>query len=172
MADRSQRESEIKSLGDTGLRGASLGPSTNKGRHEVSEASNKLQLLVGQSEDVIFCATTIFHFRFDRYELIIDRAKITVIKRLFLLADNITSIGLSDVLSVKLSAGQIFGSLILKARYADQPIAINYLSHKKAFRAKQIIEGLIVATNKGIDLDRIPMDELTSEIIKIGTGIR
>ncbi len=107
MADSSQIESEIKSLGDTGLRGGSSGPSTNKDKHEVNEASNNLQLLVGQSEDVIFCATTVFHFSLDRYELIIDRAKITVIKRLFLLADNITSIGLSDVLSVRLNAGQV-----------------------------------------------------------------
>ncbi len=134
--------------------------------------AQKLEKLVGRSEEVIFCTTTIFRFNPERYELLIDRAKITVIKRLFLLADNITSIGLNEVLSVRLNAGPFFGSLTLKARYVDQPIVITYLSRHKAFKAKRIIEGLIIANNKGINLDEIPIDELTAEIIRIGTGVR
>lgn len=108
----------------------------------------------------------------ERYELLIDRAKITVIKRLFLLADNITSIGLGDVLSIDLSVGHFFGTLTLKARYIDQPIIITPLSRSKAFKAKRVIEGLIVAGNKGIDLDEVPTEELVEEVIRIGTGLR
>jgi hypothetical protein len=169
----SRRADEIKSLGDTGIRSVSDVPSPKvKIMSRTKGASKKMESLVGRSEEVIFCTTTVLRFRPERFELIIDRAKITVIKRLFLLADNITSIGLGDMFSVKLSAGSFFGSLTLKARYVDQPIVITYLSRKKAFRAKRIIEGLIVASNKGIDLDEIPMDELTEEIIRIGTGVR
>lgn len=166
-----RRTVEIKSLGDTSIRSATDAPA-NQTKSKTKNASKKLEALVNSSEEVIFCATTVFHFSPERYELLIDRAKITVIKRTFLLADSITSIGLSDMLSVKLSVGPFFGSLILNARYVDQPIVITYLSRNKAFRAKRIIEGLIVASNKGLDLDGIPMDELTSEIIRIGTVSR
>lgn len=88
------------------------------------------------------------------------------------MADNITGIGLGDMLSVKLRAGLFFGSLTIKAHYVDQPTVITYLSRKKAFRAKRIIEGLIVASNRGVDLDEIPLDKLTEEIIRIGTSVR
>jgi len=138
----------------------------------ISQNDSKLEFLARQSEVVIFCTTTAFRFRPERYELIIDRAKITVIKRLFLLADNITSIGFGDILDVNLSVGPFFGTLTLKARYLDQPIQISPLLRDKAFRAKRIIEGLIVACNKGINLDEISSDELVEEIIRIGTGAR
>jgi hypothetical protein len=153
------------SHGNTGIQ--SLNDSSIK-----NKSAQKLESLVGRSEEVIFCTTTVFRFKPERYELIIDRAKITVIKRLFLLADNITSVGLDEVLNVSLNVGPFFGSLTLKARYINQPIVITYLSRPKAFKAKRIIEGLIVANNKGVDLDSIPTDQLTDEIIRIGTGVR
>ncbi|HXR50058.1 MAG TPA: hypothetical protein VN778_03475, partial [Verrucomicrobiae bacterium] len=97
----------------------------------ISQNDSKLEFLARQSEVVIFCTTTAFRFRPERYELIIDRAKITVIKRLFLLADNITSIGFGDILDVNLSVGPFFGTLTLKARYLDQPIQISPLLRDK-----------------------------------------
>jgi hypothetical protein len=138
----------------------------------ISDSNSKLEFLARQSEEVIFCTTTVFRFRPERYELIIDRTKITVIKRLFLLADNITSIGLNDVLNVNLNVGRFSGALTLKARYIDQPIVIAPLLRDKAFKAKRIIEGLIVASNRGFNLNEIPGDELVEEIIRIGTGVR
>lgn len=137
-----------------------------------NDSSKKLEHLAGRSEEIIFCTTTAFRFRPERYELLIDRAKITVIKRLFLLADNITSIRWGDVLSVDLSVGPFFGSLTLKARYINQPIVVAPLRRDKAFKAKRLIEGLIVACSKGIALDEIPTEELVEEIIRIGTGVR
>lgn len=169
MADDLRRRAEIKSLGNIGV---DLANSSPKVIPNAKNASQKLKSLVGRSEEIIFCTTTIFRFRPERYELLIDRAKITVIKRLFLLADNITTIGFQDMLSVKLSAGRFFGSLTLKARYVEKPIVITYLSRNKAFTAKRIIEGLIIACNKNLDLDEIPLEELREELIKIGTGAK
>jgi hypothetical protein len=134
-------------------------------------SSKKLEYLADRSEEVIFCTTTAFRFRPERYELLIDRAKITVIKRLFLLANNITTIRWGDVLNVGLSVGPFFGSLTLKARYIDQPIIVAPLRRDKAFKAKRIIEGLIVACSNGIALDEVPTEELMEEIIRIGTGL-
>lgn len=149
---------------------------TSQSRHAngigTSDSSKKLAHLAGQSEEIIFCTTTTFRFRPERYELLIDRAKLTVIKRLFLLADNITSIKWGDVLNVDLSVGPFFGSLTLKARYLDRPIIVAPLRRDKAFKAKRLVEGLIVACSKGIALDEIPTEELIDEITRIGTGIR
>ncbi len=138
---------------------------------KTNNSSKKLAYLAGQSEEIIFCTAT-FRFRLERYEMLIDRAKITVIRRLFLLADNITSIGWGDVLSVDLSVGPFFGSLTLKARYIERPVIVGPLRRDKAFKAKRLIEGLIVACSRGITLDEIPTDELLEEIIQIGTGAR
>ena len=173
MADDARRESEVKSLGDVGIRSAKGRPQPAANSTPSSKnASTKLRSLAGQSEEVIYCATTIFRFRPERYELLIDRVKVTVIKRLLLLADNITSIALDDLLSVNLSSSLFFGTLTLRARYEDRPIVIPFLLRSKAFRAKRIMEGLIVAKNKGINLDEIPIDELTAEVTRIGTGVR
>jgi hypothetical protein len=169
MADSSRRRAEIKALADLSIGSA---VSKTKTMPKSKNPSGKLASLVGQSEEVIFCATTAFHFSPERYELIIDRAKITVIKRLFLLADNITSIGFAEMLNVKLGAGRLFGTLTLKVRFVEEPIVITYLSRNKAFKAKRIIEGLILANSKSINLDEVPIDELREELIRIGTGAR
>lgn len=138
----------------------------------MGDSSRNLRYLAGRSEEIIFCTTTAFRFRPERYELLIDRTKITVIKRLFLLADNITSIRWGDVLGVDLRVGPFFGNLTLKARYIDQPIIIALLRRDKAFKAKRIIEGLVVACSRGIALDEISTEELLEEITRIGTGVR
>jgi hypothetical protein len=169
MDDDSRRRAEIKSLGDISINSAN---SMHRTATKTKNASQKLKSLVGRSEEIIFCTTTVFRFRLERYELLIDRSKITVIKRLFLLADNITSISFGEMLSVELSAGRFFGSLTLKARHVEKPIVITYLSRSKAFKAKRLIEGLIIVCNKDIDLDEVPVEELREELIRIGTGAK
>lgn len=134
------------------------------------QKAKELAEAIGNSNDVLFRATTVFPFTLFPDTLTIDRSKITVTHRDFLRAGEVLSIGIEDVLNVTASVGPIFGSIKIATRFFDpaKPYEIDHFWRKDALKIKRIAEGYIIAKQKGIDCSALSTPELAKTLDELG----
>lgn len=131
--------------------------------------SKKISDFADQSEDKLIRMKTKFPFKLRAHYLIIGRNKLSYIQRYGLKNEKITSINIEDILNVDVYLTSIMGALRLRTRfYSKQPLEVTHLSRKDALRAKQIIQGLIVCREKGIEIDKVPKADLLIQLERIG----
>lgn len=141
-----------------------------------SEAVKQLQDAIGDSQDILATATTVFPFTLFPDTITIDRSKLTVTHRTFFMVGELFSIRIEDILSVTADIGPFFGSLKITDRFFEndakkRPYAINYLWRHDALRLKRIIQGYIIATKKNIDCSPLKPAELTAMLEDLGKSI-
>ena len=131
--------------------------------------SQKISEFADQSEDKLIRMKTKFPFKLRAHYLIIGRNKISYIQRFGFKNEKITSINIEDVLNVDVYLTTIMGALRLRTRfYSKQPLEVTHLSRKDALRAKQLIQGLVVCREKGIEIDKVPRADLLIQLERIG----
>lgn len=74
-----------------------------------------------------------------------------------------------DILNVSIQHSLIFATLLVVDRYfAQESIVINYLWKNDASRATGIIQGLLLANKKNIDVQSIPAEQLADVVEGVG----
>jgi len=131
--------------------------------------SQKISEFADRSEDKLIRMKTKFPFKLRAHYLIIGRNKLSYIQRFGFKNEKITSINIEDVLNVDVYLTSIMGALRLRTRfYSKQPLEVTHLSRKDALRAKQLIQGLVVCREKGIEIDKVPRADLLIQLERIG----
>ena len=102
--------------------------------------------------------------------LILDRTKLTIIKRTFFMSSESISIRVEDILSISCSVGPLFGSIKILSRVfnRERPRVVNYLWRKDAIAFKHIAQGYIIALQNGMDCSRINNRELVTLLEQLG----
>jgi len=136
---------------------------------------DKLYRAAIKSHDCLFTAHTVFPFILFPDTIILDREQLTIIHRPFFMMAKITAIRVKDILNAEVDVGPFFGSLRIATRYysdtsqfagADStegnrtPASINFLWRHDAGKLHSMLQGYIIATQKGIDCADIPIEEL------------
>jgi len=84
----------------------------------------------------------------------------------------VVSVPLADIHRVELSTGPIFGSLKIMAKFFDdKPLTVNLLKKSDAFLVKRLIDGFIIAIERGIDCSSMPKNELIAMLKGLGQGV-
>lgn len=134
-----------------------------------NEEKQKLDMLVNQTDRVLYRIKSTFPFDFFPDELVIDISKISLISRIFILSHQIRITNIANILDSTIITGPIFATLQIAERVPNQPpIIIHYLIKKHALKANQLIQGLQIASQSQIDLTKIPDKELIIYIENIG----
>ncbi len=102
--------------------------------------------------------------------VIVDRTKVTIIKRSFFWSSSVISIRIEDVLNITCSTGPLFGSLMLSSRVMNSTdhYEINYFWRKDATYLKQIIQGYMIAQHNHIQVAQLEKDELIHTLLELG----
>lgn len=129
----------------------------------------KLKNLRKSSEDKLITVDAVFPFDPFPDRITIDRAKVTVIKRNFFFSEQKTSISTEDLLNVDMGVGPFFGTIKLHSRFfVDGQLEVRFLWRKDARLVERILQAIIIARQHGIDVSKIPKEDLLTELHKIG----
>lgn len=149
-------------------------------RAELEPTVQELLGVTIHSHEILYKANTVFPFNFFPDTIVIDKEKLTIIARYFFWVARITSVPIRDILSVEADIGPFFGSIHLTSRYFfTNPHAINFLWRKDAVKIQRLLQGYIIANERGIDcsaIDRGQLEELlehlgeTNEKVQQGLG--
>lgn len=130
---------------------------------------DELKKVIEHSHEVIASAKTMLPPIFQD-EVILDRTKITVIKRNFFWSSDVISIRIEDVLNISASLGPIFGSITIASRVMSSVdhFEVSNFWRSDAIRLKQIIQGYLIARQNGVSTDHLSCEELAKTLYETG----
>jgi hypothetical protein len=145
-------------------------PPTKKQKTDnIQEIEEKMYQLERKSTDVLFSARTVFPFDLFPDTLTISANKIDIVSSQFFFSNQTTSIPLRDIANVEIQTAPFFATLrIINIRYPMHPSIIRFLKKNDALKAKNIIDGLLVAMSQGADIAAIEPHRLLSQIETVG----
>ncbi|RYF29223.1 MAG: hypothetical protein EOO17_02210 [Chloroflexi bacterium] len=140
-----------------------------KGNTQV-DASNNLKKAVQQAHEVLARANTVFPVTLFPDTVLVDRTKVTIIRRNFFWSEDVMSIRIEDVLNVSASVGPLFGSLTIASRVMSTTdhFQINHFWREDASHLKHIIQGYVIAQHNNIDTAHLSKTELIETLQELG----
>jgi hypothetical protein len=140
-----------------------------KHRKTLQEASD-LRKIVKESSQVLISARTVFPMTPFPHSIIVDRSKVTIIKRDFFWTARVISIQIEDILNVESGVGPFFGSLVLASRVMSSVdhFQINYFWRSDAIFLKHLIQGYVIAKHSKIDTSQLSREEMIETLTGLG----
>lgn len=154
--------------------GATSGNSTASATSATTPAVdtiNNLKKVVKQSREVLCQANTvILPMNLFPDTVMVDRTRITIVKRTFFWSASVISISIDDVLNVSTSVGPFFGSLTISSRVMNSTdhFEIDYFWRKDALYLKHIIQGYVIAHQNNIATDQLTREQLIETLLELG----
>lgn len=135
-----------------------------------SEELDTLKRLVRKSHEVLASARTVFLIKLFPDDIIIDRTKITIVKRSFFWSSSVISIRVEDILNVATDVGPLFGSVTIASRVMNSVdhFQIGFLWRGDAIFIKHIIQGYVFALQNNVDVGQLPRKELLDMLSELG----
>jgi hypothetical protein len=142
----------------------------DKKQKELDDA-NRLKKAVKKSHQVLASARTVFPMTLFPDSIIVDRTKVSIIKRDFFWTSNVISFQVEDLLNVSCAVGPVFGSLSIASRVMStvDHFNINYLWRGDALFVKSLIQGHIIAKNNKLETDHLTRQETIDTLLELGT---
>ncbi len=135
------------------------------------QGSEELLNLTTDAQDTLFQANTVFPFVLFTDTVALDREKLTITKRQFFLVAKIVSIPIAEILRVEANVGPFFGSVHISSRFfSSKTMAINFLTRHDAVELQRILQGYIIAHQKGIDSADVDKEQLVVLLNDLGEG--
>ncbi|HVX56524.1 MAG TPA: hypothetical protein VHA37_02225 [Candidatus Saccharimonadales bacterium] len=151
--------------------------STNSETSETSETNeptsgvDQLREEVKKADNILLKAQAVFPFDLFPDTITIDRQKLTLVRRRFLIDRQTLSVQLSDIKNVQATLGPLFGSItVISQNFANSTQTIRYLSRRDVIAIQRILQGFIVAHNEGVDMSDIDDDTLKQLLDRLGRG--
>lgn len=142
----------------------------SKTRQADAQEIADLKKMVKKSHEVLVSARTVFPITLFPHDIILDRTKITIIKRDFFWSSRVISIQIQDILNVSANIGPIFGSLTIASRVMNSidHFEVNFLWRNDAIHIKQMIQGYAIAKHSNLDTDHLSKEEMIDTLTELG----
>ena len=129
----------------------------------------ELKKVIEHSHEMIVEAKTVLPPLF-KNEIMLDRTKITIIKRNSFWSSEVISIRIEDVLNVSAAFGPILGSVTIASRVMSSVdhFEVTNFWRDDAMKLKQIIQGYLIARQNGVSTDHLSCEELAKTLYEIG----
>lgn len=123
---------------------------TNDNQDTVS----KLDKLVENSKLILFKCKSIFPFDLFPTDVIVDTRKVNIVFNQFFYSRAVQSIPIDNIFDVTTESNPFFAKMkIVDVGYRNNEIVINHLWKKDAEKARDLIQGLIVANQQGVKIE-------------------
>ena len=129
-----------------------------------------LKKIAAESHEVLDSCRSVFPFMLFPDSIILDRTKVTLIKR-EILSQDIVTVRIEDVLNVAAHTGIPFGSLNIAIRVMNSTdhFQIKFLWAQDALRLKRLIQGYVIAQHNDIDVKHLKRGDLIRTLRELGT---
>jgi hypothetical protein len=140
------------------------------GQEEIDKARAKrdLKRVITDSDEVLVTASTIAPIH--KNTLTLNRTKLFTEERSAFRGVSVMSVRIEDVLNVNGELGPIGGFIKINTKFTapDKPHIIGPFHRKDVLKLKRIIQGYVIANQKGIDVNPIPTVDLIPLLYKLG----
>lgn len=138
--------------------------------NEKNKVASELTAAIGDAQDVLVRAQTVFPLTLLPDTVTVDRTQLTVTHRDFFGVGDVVSIRLEDILNVSAHVGPFFGSLRISTKFfdPDKPYIIDKLWRGDTLKVKRIVEGYMVAIQKEVDCSILSTRELARLLDELG----
>ena len=135
-----------------------------------ADSAARLQKIITQSHEVLAEANTVFPITLFPDTVLVDRTKVTIIKRDLFWSSDTMSFRIEDVLNAEVTVGPLFGSLTIASRVMSTTdhFRIDHFWRKDAIYLKRIIQGYVIAQHNKIDVAHLSKDELIKTLNELG----
>lgn len=136
----------------------------------VQPIDQKLHSLMQNAHEVLAKADTLFPFTIFPDSIIVDRSKVTIIRRTFFRMAETFSIRIEDILNVTTTVGPFLGSIQIISRVfnTDKPHHVNFLKRSDAIRLKHITQGYVIAAHNDVDCASMEKNTLITTLARLG----
>lgn len=146
-----------------------LGVARLNDRSSASLDRIKFDSLVRGCRTMLLKISAVFPFDLFPDELIIDECKVSIVFREFFFSADIHSINIEMIRDVDVETGPFFAKLqIVPDGFPGHPLVVRYLKKGDAYKARSIIQGLMVAKRNDIDLAKIDETDLVNKLELLG----
>jgi hypothetical protein len=140
---------------------------------EPGEVHEKLMELTEKAQDILFTADTVFPFTMFPDTITLDREKLTLVDRFFFRVAKVITVPISSMISADANVGPFFGSVHMNSKYfIDNTHTVNFLWRHDAEEIHRLLQGFIIAQEKGIDVSDIEKEDLKVLLRDLGHGTR
>lgn len=139
-------------------------------RERALRQSNALRKVVKESSQVLASVRTVFPMTLFPDSVIVDRSKITIIKRDFFWTSRVISIQIEDILNIEAGVGPFFGSINIASRVMSSVdhFRIDYFWREDAIFLKHLIQGYAIAKHSKLDIGELTREELIETLTDLG----
>lgn len=136
----------------------------------AEQEQEQLMQVIEKSNEILAKATTVFPLSIFPDTIILDRTKLTVIKRNFFFSEQVMSIRIEDILNVSATVGPFFGSVTIATRVmsSDDHFMIRNFTRSDAQHLKHMIQGYVIARHNNIACDHLTHDQLVDTLRELG----
>ena len=142
-----------------------------KASKQRSDIQENVHEIARRSHEVLAAARTfILPSNIFPDTVILDRTKITIIKRDFFWSSQIITIRIDDILHVSSNTGPFFGSINISSRVMNSTdhYEISGFWRKDVMYLKEVIQGYMIAQQNDIDVNHLRRDELVHTLLELG----
>ncbi len=140
------------------------------GKPQKDQNTRDLASVLERSNQVLVQANTVFPLTLFPDTVVLDRTKLTVVKRTFFLSEDVMSIRIEDILNVSATMGPLFGSITIATRVMSSTdhFTIKNMWRDDAQRMSHMIQGYVIARHNNIACDHLSFDELVHTLKELG----
>ena len=128
--------------------------------------------LTQNSHEDLISASTVFPLTLFPHTISVDREKLTIAARSFFRVASVNSIPITDVQSVEVDVGPFFGTVKVTSKYfVNNQREIRYLWREEATKIHHLLQGLILAHQRHVDINTLDKEQLLLLLSDLGQGI-
>lgn len=142
---------------------------SSKKQKELDQAAD-LKEVVKKSNEILASVRTVFPVTLFPDSVLVDRTKVSIIKRDFFWTSNTIGFQIEDILNVSCAIGPLFGSLTLASRVMStvDHFRVDYLWRADAIFLKNLIQGHIIAKQNKLETAGLTRNELIDTLCELG----
>lgn len=125
---------------------------------------------INEVNETLLRFSAIFPFELFPDEVILDRMKISVIKKDFILSKRIITIPLTGTLNVEVSKGPLTSQIVIADTASGlNSVRVKNILYTDALYLQRLVEGIVVGIKQGINFMGMSREELLASASKWGT---
>lgn len=133
------------------------------------EEEEKLKQLTANSHHVLFKCSNMFPFDFFPDTLTIEPTQINIHRKTFFLTDHLLTIPIQNISDIHVQTSIFFASLLFVDRsFVENSVSLNWFRKEDAYTIRKIVQGLIIANNQNIDVEKIDTKTLKDQSEQLG----
>lgn len=124
---------------------------------------------VASDSEILYETRSVFPFDLFPDHVIVDKSKVSVIRKIFFLSEVIQSVPAKDILTVQMESSPFLARITIVGRMPQQAeIVINNLMVKDSTKLRKVIQGLAIAASESVQIDSLPKSQQLQTVEEIG----